>query len=587
MIPLTDEQKIAVDSTDNVSLYACPGSGKTRVILAKLLKIAESVEGTPRSIACITYTNAAVDEIESRLKQFGSQNLADRIEVATIHSFCLHFILRPYQWLLPEVPKSFRILSPQSGDFASIVETVEDEFNRRMENRTLEDYASLRIDINGEPDGSGINGGIVTNKSAKRYWELIKSKGFLDFSLILYYSYLILTHHQFVARGISSRFKWLLVDEYQDTTDVQIEILKALAEISHTNFFLVGDPNQSIQGFAGARIDLGKDFATQISARTDLSLTGNFRSSSNITNTAERIIQRTPEMEAVGENRDFPFMPFCEHCSSATEAITDHFLPLLEEHNIPLGKAAVLAPWWQHLIPIARTLRDFDVPVFGPGARPYKKSRLYAVLAEQLGACAMSDNLLGLPGVERGIFRLINDVTGISRFDIFTYKGRMTSLSLVYAARNIAEQAISGIEWLRMSSIEASRILIAQDWLPPSSSSLLIMSVEEMLEDMKRNSVDIANLQISDLGLFANPDNAVKLMTLHNSKGREYDAVALVHLNEGHIPHFTSRTDEEFRESKRLFYVGATRAKKILFLSSDISNPRNRPTRYLNESGFV
>lgn len=93
-------------------------------------------------------------------------------------------------------------------------------------------------------------------------------------------------------------------------------------------------------------------------------------------------------MNAIGETADFPIEPEHIHTPTALEAITDHFLPLLEEHNISLGKAAILAPWWQHLIPVARALRGFDVPVFGPGARPYKRSRLFAVLAEQLGACA-------------------------------------------------------------------------------------------------------------------------------------------------------------------------------------------------------
>lgn len=586
MIPLTHEQKIAVESTENVALHACPGSGKTRVILAKLLKLAESVEDTPRSIACITYTNAAVDEIESRLRQLGSEHLTERIEVSTIHSFCLNFILRPYQWLVPEVPKSFKILSPQSGEFSSIVETVEDEFNRPMENRTLEDYSSIRRNVNGEPDGPGISGGVVTRESAMRYWELLRSHGYLDFSLILYYSYRILNDYEFVARGISSRFKWLLVDEYQDTTDVQIEILKNLAKIEESQFFLVGDPNQSIQGFAGARTDLGNEFANQIGARKDLNLTGNFRSSTNIVVVAERIITRRPKMIAVGTNKDHASVPQYNHCNSATEAILNHFLPLLDENQIPLGKTAILAPWWQHLIPIARTLRSRGVPVFGPGARPYKKSRLYAVLAEQLGACAETDLLLGLPGVEKGIFRLISDITGSSRFDIFTYKGRLTSLSLVYAAREIARTANSGTEWLRVSAFEVSRILINHGWLPESAEAELTGSVEEMLDDMERNNVDINNLQISDLGLFASPENAIKLITLHNSKGREFDAVAMVHLNEGQIPHFTSRTQEEFEESRRLFYVGATRAKSVLLLSSDTSNRRNQPTRYLNDSGF-
>lgn len=110
MISLTAEQRAPVIEDGNIYLSACPGSGKTRVITAKLLLLAEGQVGSPRSIACITYTNAAVDEIEARLKQMGSRSIIDCTEVSTIHSFCLQYILRPYRWLAKDVPARFRIL---------------------------------------------------------------------------------------------------------------------------------------------------------------------------------------------------------------------------------------------------------------------------------------------------------------------------------------------------------------------------------------------------------------------------------------------------------------------------------------------
>ena len=84
---------------------------------------------------------------------------------------------------------------------------------------------------------------------------------------------------------------------------------------------------------------------------------------------------------------------------------------------------------------------------------------------------------------------------------------------------------------------------------------------------MRNRNVDVDNLEISDLGLFANPDNAIKLLTLHNSKGREFDAVAIIHANEGQIPHFTARTH--------------------LLVVSDQLDHRNRPTRFIAEAGLV
>jgi len=586
MISLTDEQRDAVNFEENLQLTACPGSGKTRVILAKLLLLADAVVETPQSIGCITYTNAAVDEIEQRLRMYGTNASADKCEVATIHSFCLHFIVRPYQWLVPEIPKQFRILTGDMNDFEQTVTAVEDEIGRQTKFQTFQDYQSLRMDIDGNPSGSGFEKGSVTDGTARRYWELVRARGYLDFSMIIYYAWKILSESPFVGRGVAAKFKWLLVDEFQDTTDLQLAIFRELHEHLNTKFFFVGDENQSILSFAGAQPDLARDFANDIGADTDHSLSINFRSSESIVGTAETLIATNPGMEAGGDNQDFPHAPQYVHTAAPVDAITDTFLPMLEANDISLGKAAVLAPWWTHLVPIARRLREFDVPVFGPGARPYKRKRTFAVLAEQLGACAETENLLGLPAVEKAVFRLIGDVTGETRFDVFTYSGRRSALKLVYRAKELAEQQIGGVDWLVQMAASAGDILTDDSWLPGSARALLSASGQDMLNDMQSGSVDLTNLQIADLGLFANPDEALKLITLHNSKGREFDAVAMVCMNKGSIPHWTSRTQAEIDEARRLFYVGVTRAKKILLIGSDASNYRNPPTRFINEAGF-
>jgi DNA helicase II / ATP-dependent DNA helicase PcrA len=98
---------------------------------------------------------------------------------------------------------------------------------------------------------------------------------------------------------------------------------------------------------------------------------------------------------------------------------------------------------------------------------------------------------------------------------------------------------------------------------------------------MQRNKVDIDNLTLADLGIYASPDAALKLSTLHNSKGREYEAVALVDVHEGRIPFYQAKSAEEIEEAKRLFYVGITRAKKLLLYVTDDTGNRNGPTRFL------
>ena len=184
--------------------------------------------------------------------------------------------------------------------------------------------------------------------------------------------------------AIASRFAWILVDEFQDTTELQVEILTLIAKRARTRFLLVGDPFQSIYRFAGARPDLADKFAAEINARTDFSLSGNFRSSKPIIGNAELLFVRSPAMEALGEAKNFTEMPSLQHGASAFAVIMDYFLPVLAGLGIPVGEAAILAPTWFTLFPLGRRLREAGVSIVGPGARPYRRNRQFAPLAEQL-----------------------------------------------------------------------------------------------------------------------------------------------------------------------------------------------------------
>jgi DNA helicase-2/ATP-dependent DNA helicase PcrA len=392
----------------------------------------------------------------------------------------------------------------------------------------------------------------------------MRARGYIDFSLILYYSYQILQANPFVAEGVSSRFQWMLVDEFQDTTEIQLAIFETLHDKGHSGFFLVGDENQSILGFAGARPEAAHRFADSVGANRAYSLSGNFRSGPHIVGMAERLIAREPAMHSVGDAATFNFPPQYVHVAQPVVAVTDYFLPWLEAQRIPFGKAAILAPWWRHLVPIARYLRELGVPVVGPGARPYQKRRLFVGLAEQLGACVEAEHFLNISGVEKAIFRLVQEALGETRFDVFSYEGRRTSLALIYEAKRIADMGLGGVDWLKQCSDGSSDILISDGWISESQRGLLRASVDDMLADMKRRNVDTENMQIADLGIFANPEKAIQLITFHLSKGREFDAAALVSVNEGKIPFFKATTQAEFDEARRLFYVGITRPKKLL-----------------------
>jgi DNA helicase-2/ATP-dependent DNA helicase PcrA len=140
---------------------------------------------------------------------------------------------------------------------------------------------------------------------------------------------------------------------------------------------------------------------------------------------------------------------------------------------------------------------------------------------------------------------------------------------------------MGAVAWLEAAAGAFSQVLVVEEYLSRDERDLFSMSVEEMKADMRNNKVDLANLAIADLGIYASPDAALKLATLHNAKGREYKAVAIIDLHEGRIPFYQAQTAADIEEAKRLFYVGVTRAKRFLLYVTDDSGLRSGPSRFL------
>jgi DNA helicase-2/ATP-dependent DNA helicase PcrA len=582
---LTREQRAAIDCDENILLRACPGSGKTRVITTKLMASIDDVRGTPRKIACITYTNSAVHEIEDRVAKTLMPDDDGYFDVSTIHSFCLANVFRPFCWRVPGYERGFKLLTREMDDFEPLVNAACAEFNYlQPRHQDYEDFSGLNIDVDGNAIGSALTSTIVA-RGAAGFWRRCRERGYIDFCNLLFYSLWLLRTYPEIADGVASRYALILIDEFQDTTDVQVEILTEIATRQSSRFFLVGDTYQSIYGFAGARPELADVFAARVNARCDFSLSGNFRSSEPIIADAERLFPRSPPMKAVGDARIFKEATQHFVVADPLHAITDYFLPTIESLGIPLGEATVLAPSWNPLFPLSRQLRDMGVSVVGPGARPYRRGRLFAGLAEQLCGYIVDPRPDSLGAIERGLFHLVQDVTGHPRFGIFSYAGRVVVMKILEAATRLAAVDQGALRWLDETSEAVGHVLADADLIAPSHIPLLFTSVQEMKGDMRRNRVDATNYTLADLGLFASPQRALKLSTLHFAKGREFDAVAMIKLHEGAIPFFLATTAEDFEAARRLFYVGVTRARRLLMYITDTSDSRNRPTRFLGPDG--
>ncbi|MCO6439380.1 MAG: ATP-dependent helicase [Phycisphaerae bacterium] len=575
---LTDAQRAAVDEESrHVLVVACPGSGKTRTIVARLLRAIEHVRCTPRRVACITYTNAAAHEIEARLKKLISADDADYCDVGTIHSFCLQAVLRHHHRLLGGYQSGLAVAAPESPEFAEAAQQALADTMRGHGN--TQEFERVRRDAAGEPLIPTDVG--LTDECVRRFWELLAEWQFVDFPSITYLTFRLFELHSHLAKSVSSRYREILIDEMQDTDALQVQVLRRLADVRRSRFFLVGDHFQSIQGFAGAQPERMFELAAHLDARTDFPLHENWRSSSSIVALGEALCPRDPTMVAVGPDADYHSRPRIMTAASGVDAVVGGFIPLLAREGIAVTDAAVLAPAWYMLFPIARELRRLGVPVSGPGARPYRRARLFTGLIEYL--CAYIDTPAPqlLHRVQVQLFHTVQQTEGLTRFDIWDRLGRLSVMRLVICGRELRSRNASAIAWLAAAAPAFTGILREHGLIKEAGATAIETSASEIIADIRRNrDFDADDLTVDDIGDFAHPDGSLRLLTLHSAKGREFEAVCIIELQDSQFPH--PRGDIE--ESRRVLYVGITRPRKVLLLCHRRGITF---TRYLSESRVV
>lgn len=576
---LSPEQRAAVTHDGNLALNACPGSGKTRTLVAKLVRCLDEVRHTPRRVAAITYTNAAAHEAETRINRQLGRAEEHLYEIGTIHAFCLKNILAPFAWRLPEWHRGFTIVPPDSDDFRRIAEDVTTDHGLNR-SRIGEQYELL----NRRPDGEPIINPPLTPEAAIDFWTRLQAEGLIDFSGLLYHSHRLLQTYPEIPKALSSRFAWILVDEFQDTNELQMAILLRIAQEERTRFLIVGDPNQSIFRFAGARPEHLDEFADATNARADIVLAGNYRSSTNIIEVAERLCPGPRPMIAIGPNKTCAEPAAWHHVNNLDDAIVQVFLARAQAMGIGYGSCAVLSPWFWQLFTLGRHLREAGVPIIGPGARPYKRRHLIAPLAEQVAAYVEDAFATSRWAITRELDRLITNTTGREEPAVFGREGRRALQRILANALRAREDGPDGREWLRRLAPAVADGLAHYQLGPSTLAIALAESVEAILSEVDTND-QCRDFSVADMAEFARPTNHVRLMTVHRAKGREFSAVALIDVHEGRYPHRTARSEEEIADGRRQLYVGATRAERLLMFFTE-SRARDSPSRFLREAGF-
>lgn len=552
------EQWKAYESKANCIVLAGPGSGKTKVLTTKMARLLDETVRFPRGLACVTYNNECARELRRRLEQLGVEE-SDRVFVGTLHSFCLRHVLTPYGTLAGyELPPSLRVASDAVRErllgealarlkiHARVDQVVTefDRFRRDCLDRTREQ---------GWEPGDGDMTDICV-----AYEEALKNEQLLDFDGIVRLSLELVERNAWVRNALRARFPVLVVDEYQDLGTALHRLVLSLCFASGVRLFCVGDPDQSIYGFTGAHPELLLNLA--LSKRSDVEavrLRLNYRSGTKIVRASKA---------ALGEHRDYEAHSTNEgelHVHRASggidgevRALVKTVLPDVLSRYKP-GDVVVLYPTRYEAGRVEEAIKGagWEYVRLGRDAA-YPRTPLTR-LAEDLARWCAGGWEAGQPRLSRLVQRWL----GIQRLrDPLLQRSQRLALVRFLFTNRIAERP--AYEWL--SGLEAT--VLAQDDARTRLMSSGDVESFDALREACRPGERLAHLTVANLAGQAGSPEHINLLTLHSSKGCEFDVVVFIGADEGRVPSHRANTDAAIAEARRLFYVGISRARHELHI---------------------
>lgn len=580
----------AIESINNILLIACPGSGKTRTLTYKIAYELSKLKTKKKYIIAITYTNRAADEIKERIELLGID--IKQLWIGTIHAFCLEWILRPYSLYIDELKNGYHVIN--SYDTEKIITELCKTYNndnslRRPNNLTYWDF----IFHSNSEDGYLAS----TNSPSKQngvteifnlYLEKLRENNQIDFEQILYYSYVLLTNNQVVSKILSNIFKYILIDEFQDTKDLQYKILGLILTESrnNTSLFMVGDPNQSIFGSLGGYA-INKD---QLEELTNLQieekvLINNYRSSEIIVNYFNEYKTYENPIIASGTNLRYPSIITFDNSTHVDNLINEIVRLVnfnMHERGIHENEIAILGPWWIHLISLTRLLSvslpncNFD----GPGLVPF--SRDHDNFFYKLSRIALTD---ASPKLYIRRIRWAKEILDdlVNHYPFFN---NYNPKAFLKKCNSIESIEVNGIEYLREYFDELfSKLSIefrTNQYLF-NHYNAFFDSTEERLNKLQCENITNA----TDLETFKKvfkEKSGITVSSIHGIKGAEFDTVIAFGLLEGILPHFSDNNGTD--SAKKMLYVLSSRAKKNLHLISETGRRQNIPTAVLNNYNY-
>ena len=657
---LNPEQLAAVTlPAGHALILAGAGSGKTRVLTTRIAWLLQTGQVSPGGILAVTFTNKAAKEMQARLQALLPVNTRG-MWIGTFHGLCNRFLRAHYK--LANLPQSFQILDTQ--DMLSAVK-------RLMKQLKVDDERfppkQVQYFISGAKENGHRPGDIETRNEDERkkvelyqlYEEQCQREGVVDFGELMLRSYELLRDNDAIREHYQQRFRHILVDEFQDTNRLQYAWLKQLAG-DRASVLAVGDDDQSIYAFRGANVGNMADFVREFDIQHQIKLEQNYRSYSNILDSANHLISHNTRR--LGKNLRTDQGPgepvrVYESTSDFGEAqwIVEEIRQLVRD-GIERKEIAILYRSNAQSRVIETALFNAAVPyrVYG-GLRFFERAEIKHALAylrllenphddtsfmrvvnfpprgigarsiEQLQdaaremGCSLHDavsSIKGKAGTNLGGFVALVDVVreqtqGQPLRDVILQVLDASGLVTHYKAEREGADRVENLEELvnaaeSFVTVEGfGRDADANDGLPsqsPASQGLdPSLPVLDVPLDNEPPPVDDetgetqsplvaflthAALEAGDNQAQAGQD-AVQMMTVHASKGLEFDCVFIGGMEEGLFPHENSMSDRDgLEEERRLMYVAITRARQRLYLSHSQTRMLHGQTRYHVKSRF-